>query len=97
MSSIKLIVASALIASASAASALAVPSSAVTVSGLVGTPTTLDLAGLQSLPQVTKTETYTAAGSPVTDTFTGPSLWNTLQAAGGITTNPAVKNDLLQT
>ncbi len=44
-----------------------------------------------------RTETYTAAGTPVTDTFTGPTLWSVLQDAGGISANPAVKNDVLQT
>ena len=77
--------------------AWAVPSTAVAVSGQVGTPITLGLSGLQALPQATRSETYRAAGSPVTDTFTGPTLWNVLNAAGGIRTNPAVKNDVLQT
>lgn len=78
-------------------SAWAVPSPSVAVSGQVGTLTTFGLSGLQTLPQTTRTETYRAAGSPVTDTFTGPTLWNVLNAAGGIRTNPAVKNDVLQT
>ena len=97
MSNPKLIAASLLLASAWAVPGRAVPSTTVTVSGQVAAPITLDLSGLRSLPQVTKPETYTAAGSPVATTFTGPTLWSVLQAAGGITTNSAVKNDLLQT
>lgn len=32
----------------------------------------------------------------MSDTFTGPTLWNVLQGAGGITVNPANKNDILR-
>jgi DMSO/TMAO reductase YedYZ molybdopterin-dependent catalytic subunit len=53
-------------------SAWAVPSTSVVVFGQVGTPTTFGLSGLQALPQATQTETCRAAGSPVTDTFSGP-------------------------
>ena len=77
--------------------AWAIPSTALTVYGQVSTPTTFGLAGLQALPQSTRTETYAAAGSPVTDMFTGPTLLSVLNAAGGIETNSAIKNDLLQT
>ena len=73
----------------------AAESTSVSVTGEVKTPTVFSLPGLQALPQATKSETYTSAGSPVTDTFTGPTLWNVIQAAGGISTNSAVKNDLL--
>lgn len=76
--------------------AWAVPSTFVSVTGQVAALTTLGRPGLRALPQVTRTDTYTAAGSPVTDTFTGPTLWGVLQAAGGVSTNPAVKNDVLQ-
>ena len=77
--------------------AWAIPSTALTVYGQVATPTTFGLAGLQALPQSTQTETYAAAGSPVTDMFTGPTLLSVLNAAGGIETNSAIKNDVLQT
>ena len=76
--------------------ALAVPTTAVNVFGQVGTPTSFDGTALGALPQTTETVTYTSAGSPVTNTFTGPSLWGVLQASGGITTNPAIKNDILR-
>ncbi len=80
---------------ASTASAWAVPFS-FTVSGQVGTPTTYTAASLQALPQSTQSVTYRAGSGTVTDTFTGPTLYNVLQAAGGITTNPANKNDILR-
>ena len=85
------------LAVAAPVSAWATPSTSVAVSGQIGTPTNFGSAALQALPQTTKTEIYKAGGSPVTDTFTGPTLWNVLNAAGGIQTNPAVKNDVLQT
>ncbi len=75
--------------------AWAVPTS-FTVSGAVGTPGTYDAASLAALPQSTQAVTYLAGGSPVSDTFTGPTLWGMLQAAGGVTVNPANKNDLLR-
>lgn len=97
MSRAKLAAVTLALAAAAPVSAWAVPSTSITVSGQVAMPTTFGLSGLQALPQVTQTETYKAAGSPVTDTLTGPTLWNVLNAAGGIRTNPAVKNDVLQT
>ncbi|GEM_PF-401957 len=75
----------------------AVPSTTLDVSGQVAAPTVFGLSDLQRLAQATRTETYKAAGSAVTDTSTGPTLWSVLNAAGGIRTNPAVKNDVLQT
>ena len=78
-----------------ATSAGAVPLS-FTVSGQVGTPRTDTAASLQALPQSAQTVTYRAGSGTVTDTFTGPTLYNVLQAAGGITTNPANKNDILR-
>jgi hypothetical protein len=50
------------------------------------------LAGLQ--PVTTETASYTAGGTPVTDTYTGITLWNLLDDAGGVTTTNA-KNDIL--
>lgn len=79
------------------AGAAAAPTTAFTVTGAVGTPSTYDASALLALPSATQTETYAAGGTPVTDTFTGPTLWSVLQAAGGITTDPAIKNDLLRT
>ena len=78
-----------------AAPAWAVPTS-FTVSGAVGTPGTYDATALAALPQSTQAVTYRAAGSTVSDSFTGPTLWNVLQSAGGVPVNPANKNDLLR-
>lgn len=75
--------------------ALAVLTTSLVVTGQVATPGTYDRTALQGLPQTTETVTYTSAGVPVTDTFTGPALWGVLQAAGGITVDPAAKNDVL--
>jgi len=45
-------------------------------------------------PVTTLTATYTAAGVPVTDTYTGIKLWDLLTAVGGVTVTSA-KNDIL--
>jgi hypothetical protein len=45
-------------------------------------------------PVVTQSVTYKAAGVPVSDTYTGTTLWNLLNTAGGVTTTTA-KNDIL--
>ena len=79
-----------------ASSAWAVPTS-FTLSGQVGAPGTYDAAALQALPQSTQAVTYRAGSGTVSDTFTGPTLWGVLQAAGGITTDPAAKNGVLRT
>lgn len=67
-----------------------------TVSGDVGTPPTFDAATLGTLPAISQTVTYKPSGSSVTDTFTGPTLWSLLNASGGITVDPSVKNDILR-
>ncbi|HYZ22541.1 MAG TPA: hypothetical protein VE690_10330, partial [Rhodopila sp.] len=55
-------------------------------------------AGLYNTPDITpvttESVTYTAEGIPVSDTYTGTTLWNLLNSAGGITA-PAAKNDIL--
>jgi DMSO/TMAO reductase YedYZ molybdopterin-dependent catalytic subunit len=56
------------------------------LSGAIAHPATYDLAALQALPVVTRT-----IG---TNTYTGVSLWNLINAAG-IQTSATVKNDLL--
>ena len=63
-----------------AAPAWAVPTS-FTVSGAVGAPGTYDAAALGALPQSTQAVTYRAGTGSVSDSFTGPTLWNVLQAA----------------
>ncbi len=70
-------------------------SSFLTLSGAVAAPGIYDLPTLQyAAPATTETESYTAGGAPVTDTYTGVTLWNLLQSAGGVTTTDA-KNDIL--
>lgn len=85
----------AIFGASAATSAWAVPTSFI-VGGQVGTPLTDTAASLKALPQSTQTVTYQAGGSAVMDSFTGPTLWNVLQGAGGITVNPANKNDILR-
>lgn len=74
----------------------AVPSS-FTVTGQVGTPgTVFDATALGGLSQSTQSVTYRAGGSTVSDTFTGPTLWTVLQAAGGIAADTTAKNGILR-
>jgi DMSO/TMAO reductase YedYZ molybdopterin-dependent catalytic subunit len=75
-----------------AAPGIAAPTTQLTLSGAIGTPGTYTLSTLQALPQTSQTVTYTAGGTPTTDTYTGPALWNVLTSAGGITAFPATKN-----
>jgi hypothetical protein len=65
-----------------------------TLSG-VQNPGTYTLLSLQALPAVQLTATYTAGKNPVTDTYTGVSLWTLLNDAGLIT-DPNIKNDVLR-
>jgi hypothetical protein len=66
--------------------------SPVLISGQVADP------GIYNLPATTpmtiESVTYTAAGIPVSDNYTGTTLWNLLADAGGVTTTTA-KNDIL--
>jgi hypothetical protein len=66
--------------------------SPVTLLGDVADP------GIYNLPILTPvsslTATYTAAGTPVTDSYTGIKLWDLLTDAGGATVTSA-KNDIL--
>ena len=76
------------------AAATAVPSTSVTVSGAVDKPGSSNAAALQALPQVTQTDTFASGTTPQTHTWTGPTLWNVINAAG-VRTRLGVKNDLL--
>ena len=71
---------------------LGISFSPVSVSGAVADP------GLYNLPDLTpittEAVTYTAAGAPVSDTYTGITLRNLLDAAGGVDVTTA-KNDIL--
>jgi len=79
-----------------AGAAHATPTTSFTLSGDIGAPGIYTGPTLQALPSTTATVTYNAGGSAVTDTFTGPTIWTLLQATGGITTDPAIKNDILR-
>ncbi len=47
------------------------------------------------MPATTLTATYLAGGTPVTDTYTGVSLW-TLITSAGLVSNSSIKNDVLR-
>ena len=64
------------------------------VSGNVQQPTTFDLKKLQQFPVVNQNVTYFAAGSVVSQSFTGALLWDLLQSVG-IVLDPNIKNDIL--
>jgi hypothetical protein len=66
--------------------------SPVLVSGQVADPGIYNLS--TTTPVTTESVTYTAAGVPVSDIYTGTTLWNLLADAGGVTTTTA-KNDIL--
>ncbi len=66
--------------------------SPILLQGGVADPGIYNLPGLT--PVATQTATYTAAGTPVTDTYTGVGLWNLLNDTGGVTVTSA-KNDIL--
>src|ERR1700733_245144 len=63
--------------------------------GDIGTPGTYDYASLSALPPTKQTVTYTSAGTPVTNTFTGTNVWTLLNSAGCIIPIPNVKNSSL--
>src|ERR1700748_3417694 len=54
--------------------------------------------GFYNIPALTahapEAVTYKAAAVPVSDTYTGTTMWNLLNTAGGVTTTTA-KNDIL--
>ncbi len=83
------------IVGATGAASAAGPSTQFLLDGYIGTPGVYDYSRLAALPATTPTVTYTAAGSPVTQTFTGTRLWTLLNSAGGITPIPGVKNSSL--
>lgn len=57
------------------------PPGSVLVNGAVQRPVTLTWAQLQSLPQVTQTDTFQAGANPTTVTEVGPTLWDVVSAA----------------
>jgi DMSO/TMAO reductase YedYZ molybdopterin-dependent catalytic subunit len=77
---------------AAAGSASAAPlSTSLTVTGDVLDPATYDAAALAALPQVSESVSYTAAGTPVSAVFAGPTL-QSLVAAAMIDTDLSARN-----
>ncbi len=71
-------------------------SSQATLSGAVADTSIVTPETLSALNQsTTETATYLAGSSPVTDTYTGVSLWTLIQDAG-LLTDPSIKNDMLR-
>jgi hypothetical protein len=72
-------------------------SSYFTVSGEVMKRTVFDLNKLEQFASAQENVTYFAAGSVVSESFTGVLLWDLLNNApvNGIVTDPTIKNDIL--
>jgi DMSO/TMAO reductase YedYZ molybdopterin-dependent catalytic subunit len=72
-------------------------SSYFTVSGEVTKRASFNLNELEQFAPTQENVTYFAAGSVVSESFTGVLLWDLLNNSpvGGIVTNPNVKNDIL--
>lgn len=68
---------------------------AIRLSGEVAEPGAYTLGELRGLPAVTQTVTYGTGRGPVTNTYTGVLLTDLLADAGGVTTDPAARNDIL--
>jgi hypothetical protein len=71
------------------------PAAQFDLDGDIGTPGVYDFSSLSALPSTTEAVTYKAGGSSVADTFTGTGVWTFLNAAGGVTPVPGVKNSSL--
>jgi hypothetical protein len=67
-----------------------------TVSGEVTNRAVFDLTKLEQFLPAQENVTYFAAGSVVSESFTGVLLWDLLNNApvDGIVTDPAIKNDI---
>ena len=76
-------------------SALAVPTSSLELTGAVDRPGTYALPDLQALPSRTAAVTFQTGRGPVSATFTGPTLWSVLGAAG-LTPAPGARNSNLR-
>ena len=68
-----------------------------TVSGQVTNRAVFNLNNLEQFPPAQANVTYFAAGSVVTESFTGVLLWDLLNNSpvNGIITDPTIKNDIL--
>jgi hypothetical protein len=71
-------------------------SRSATISGAVEDPLVITPKTLSKLigQTLTETATYQSAGTPVTDTYTGVSLWDLIQDSG-VLTDASIKNDIL--
>ncbi|MDO9714105.1 molybdopterin-binding protein [Paracraurococcus lichenis] len=67
----------------------------VRLGGDLGDPGIYAAGELQTLPTTAETATYLSGAGQVTDTYTGVLLRDLLADAGGVITDPAVKNDIL--
>jgi hypothetical protein len=72
-------------------------STSFTVTGEVTNRAVFNLSALQQFAPAQANVTYFAAGSVVTESFTGALLWDLLNNSpvNGIVTNPNIKNDIL--
>jgi hypothetical protein len=72
-------------------------STSFTVTGEVTNRAAFDLKALQQFAPAQANVTYFAAGSVVTESFTGALLWDLLNNSpvNGMVTNPNIKNDIL--
>lgn len=86
--------------SMTAASVSALPiTDQFTLSGLVNSPGTFDLADLQAFPPTSQNVTYQSGSGTTSGTFTGVPLYDFLtspQGGGGLTLTPGVRNDFLR-
>jgi DMSO/TMAO reductase YedYZ molybdopterin-dependent catalytic subunit len=82
------------LALAPAAARAGAVSSYFTLDGSVAAPGSYNITSLSALPPASLTATYLQAGHPVTDTYTGTTLWNLLQKGGLI--SPPGKNGILR-
>jgi hypothetical protein len=83
------------VAAMTSAAIAAGASSQLDLNGEIGDPGVYNYASRSALPATTQTVTYTSAGAPVTDAFTGTAPWTLLGSAGGISPTPGVKNSSL--
>ena len=65
------------------------------ITGMVNTPKTVYVRDLLKLPKAQENITYFAAGSVVSQSFTGVLLWDLLQSVG-IVVDSTIKNDILR-
>jgi hypothetical protein len=72
-------------------------STSFTVTGQVRNPIVFNLPKLEQLPSAQANVTYFAAGSVVSESFTGALLWDLLNNSpvGGIVVDSSIKNDIL--